>query len=153
MEGYLDHLRSLRRLMNDYEDKAAVVSAERHKQEAVIRALEKDLECVNAESRRLDSETDGILKQSGFVSASILRSQRELSKLDKDAVALADALEVLKKDTVVEAESIHRKKAHFDELSSDFAAKFELYKSKCRFLSGNLESKSEQCSALEKYTG
>ncbi|KAJ7523014.1 hypothetical protein O6H91_18G034600 [Diphasiastrum complanatum] len=127
MDGYLQHLRSLRTQMNEYEDKVAELTAEQYKQRTAIIAIEKDLNTVVAESNRTTWEIDLLCKQSDKLSKQILEGKKEAAKLDTHSAALAQALELLTQDIAKQSNTFNEKRVYYVDFSKSLAEQIQRY--------------------------
>ncbi|KAI8568619.1 hypothetical protein RHMOL_Rhmol02G0214700 [Rhododendron molle] len=91
MEEYLLCMKTLLSQMNDVEDQAAKISAEEQTQFTTIQTLEKDLQLDHSDIKKLEAETDQMVKAKGQICSQILEKKRKFSSLESDLTMLSQA--------------------------------------------------------------
>ncbi|KAI5640292.1 hypothetical protein M9H77_00318 [Catharanthus roseus] len=77
------------RAIPEVEDQAAKISAEEQMHLTTIQNLEKDLDFVKNEAKRLIEVTDRIMKEKGHICSRILENQRKVVSLESDSSTLS----------------------------------------------------------------
>ncbi|KAE9452352.1 hypothetical protein C3L33_15747, partial [Rhododendron williamsianum] len=75
--------------MNDVEDQAAKISVEEQTQFTTIQTLEKDLQLAHSDIKKLEAETDQMVKAKGQICSQILEKKRKFSSLESDSTTLS----------------------------------------------------------------
>ncbi|GBG82636.1 hypothetical protein CBR_g35004 [Chara braunii] len=82
--------------MNDYEDKAAEISARQREEETTIRSAETELEKLRLEKSHCLERTRELVNERGDIAIAVLEAKKSCDALDNDCSSLTEALELLR---------------------------------------------------------
>ncbi|GAQ83600.1 hypothetical protein KFL_001540180 [Klebsormidium nitens] len=128
MEGFLQHVRSLRMQISEYEDKAAEISARKQQEQTEITSIQRDLDRISWEIKECSQTTEKLLNDSGTIGRTILAAQQEQLQADLDVASLDQAIELMK--TGLEADAIKQrsKEQELDTAYDGMLSQLEDYK-------------------------
>ncbi|KAL3635133.1 hypothetical protein CASFOL_019680 [Castilleja foliolosa] len=89
MEELFQYMKTFRSQINDVADQAAKISVEEHMQCSTIQTLQKDLDLVKNEMRKVKEDTDQINKAKGEICLQLLDKQRKITYLESDSSTLS----------------------------------------------------------------
>ncbi|XP_058200645.1 uncharacterized protein LOC131315551 isoform X2 [Rhododendron vialii] len=122
MEEYLLCMKTLRSQMNDVEDQAAKISVEEQTQFTTIQTLEKDLQL---DIKKLEAETDQMVKAKGQICSQILEKKRKFSSLESDSTTLSQTLELIQQERVSLSAKFVVKSTYYTNIMENINAKLQ----------------------------
>eukprot|EP00850_Spirogloea_muscicola_P008433 SM000045S16178 [mRNA] locus=s45:121376:122412:+ [translate_table: standard] len=131
MEAYLRHLRTLRAQMNgapQHEDKAAAINSERHEQQTAISTLEKDIAQVATNSKLLDDRMNTVTQEIRQLQSEVIACHKGISMCEVDSESLAQALDLLTKETAEQQGSIADKRLFYKQVEEEMREQLNKYK-------------------------
>ncbi|XP_010542660.1 PREDICTED: uncharacterized protein LOC104815798 [Tarenaya hassleriana] len=125
MEEYLQYVKTLRSQMNDVEDQAAKVSVEEQMQITTIQTLERDLDHARSELKKLEDETEQMMRRKGGICSQILEKQRKISSMESDSSTLAQTLELIQQERLSISAKLAVKRSDYAKIAEDTRTKLE----------------------------
>ncbi|XP_058200646.1 uncharacterized protein LOC131315551 isoform X3 [Rhododendron vialii] len=125
MEEYLLCMKTLRSQMNDVEDQAAKISVEEQTQFTTIQTLEKDLQLAHSDIKKLEAETDQMVKAKGQICSQILEKKRKFSSLESDSTTLSQTLELIQQERVSLSAKFVVKSTYYTNIMENINAKLQ----------------------------
>ncbi|KAJ3693220.1 hypothetical protein LUZ60_008700 [Juncus effusus] len=121
MEEYLENLKSLRSYMNDVEDEAAKRSAEEQSQKTAIGALDIDLKLVKSEIKKVNDETEEMIKEKNKVELEISEKQKKILSLEIECTTLKQTLELLHQEIGAISKKLNSKRSFYTNTTDNFS--------------------------------
>ncbi|XP_062153902.1 uncharacterized protein LOC133862063 isoform X1 [Alnus glutinosa] len=125
MEEYLQYMKTLRSQMNDVEDQAAKISVEEQVQLTAIQTMENDLNSAKSETKKLQEDTDLMMKAKGQICSQILEKQRKIASLESDSSTLTQTLELIQQERANFSAKVMEKSTYYSKVAEDMNAKLQ----------------------------
>ncbi|KAL3641513.1 hypothetical protein CASFOL_016481 [Castilleja foliolosa] len=121
MEELFQYMKTFRSQINDVADQAAKISVEEHMQCSTIQTLQKDLDLVKNEMRKVKEETDQINKAKGEICLQLLDKQRKITYLESDSSTLSQTLELMQQERLSLSAKLVDRRTTFKKVCEDFS--------------------------------
>ncbi|KAI3464252.1 hypothetical protein Pfo_020915 [Paulownia fortunei] len=125
MEELFQYMKTLRSQINDVADQAAKISVEEHMQCTTIQTLQKDLDLVKNETRRVKDETDLLTKAKGQICLQILEKQRKIPSLESDSSTLSQTLELMQQERLSLSAKLVDRSAYYKKVGEDISGQLK----------------------------
>ncbi|XP_027092072.1 uncharacterized protein [Coffea arabica] len=139
MEDYLQYMRTLRTQMTEVEDQATKLSAQQQIHLTTIRNVERDLDFVKNETKRVIEEKDRIMKEKGLICSQILEKQRKITSLELDSSTLNQTLDLMQHERVTQSTKLLEKSSYYTKVAGDIITELKdqqgwIIANECSFL-------------------
>ncbi|KAL8485757.1 hypothetical protein ACS0TY_027876 [Phlomoides rotata] len=119
MEELFQYMKTFHSQINDVVDQAAKTSVEEHMQSTTIQALQKDLDLVKNETRKVKEETDQMGKVKGQICLQILEKQRRSVSLESDSYTLCQTLVLMQQERLSLSAKLVNQSAYYKKVTED----------------------------------
>ncbi|XP_010252397.1 PREDICTED: uncharacterized protein LOC104593970 isoform X2 [Nelumbo nucifera] len=90
-----------------------------------IRAMEKDLDLVKSDTKRLKEETERMMKAKDQTCSKIFDKQKKIASLHNDSSTLSQTLELIIQERVNTSAKLQKKKTYYAKIMEDMNAKLQ----------------------------
>ncbi|GER27625.1 leucine zipper protein 1 [Striga asiatica] len=125
MEELFQYMKTFRSQINDVADQAAKISVEEHMQCTTIQTLQKDLDSVKNETKKVMEEHDQINKAKAQICLQLLDKQKKIVLLESDSSTLSQTMELMRQEVLSLSGKLVDQRTHYKKVNEDICGQLK----------------------------
>ncbi|CAA0837702.1 Unknown protein [Striga hermonthica] len=135
----------MRLYIADVADQAAKISVEEHMQCTTIQTLQKDLDSVKNETKKVMEENDQINKAKAQICLQILDKQKKTVSLESDSSTLSQTMELMRQEVLSLSGKLVDQRTHYKKVNEDISEQLKQQQEWVNAQNFGLETREGSC--------